>query len=138
MDTDKLRNLSQEGQKNIEEKILQLCNPQEIAKELMSALETEAAKQAKEGKHEAETSFTIWFKRHTYTINSGTTKMINDGPLASCDNAGELSNVLLDMVRKYVDDNIQLKLKADDDPPYEDQFSKIWSEGTYLVATLSW
>jgi hypothetical protein len=138
MDIDKLRNLSQEGQNNLEKKVLQFCNPQEVAKKLMRDLETEAAKQAKEGKHEAEVDFTIWYKRYTLDFDSGKTKVLGGGPLYSCDNAGELESILFGMVRKHVDDNIQLKLKADDDPPAEDQFSRCWSEGTFLVATLSW
>jgi len=138
MDIEKLRSLSQEGQNNLENKVLEFCNPQEIAKEIMSNLETNAAEKAKEGKHEAKTWFTIWEKYHYHSKMEKTTTVDTRGPLVSCDNKEELSNVLFNMVRKYIDDdNIQLKLETVYDPA-EDEWCKGLTEGANLGATISW
>jgi hypothetical protein len=97
MDLDKLRQLSQEGQNNrkndLEKTVLQYCDPKKIAQDLLIQLETNAANEAKKGGHSASAYY--YYKQRDFGIvDYGMYNKIN-----------ELSEILLEMVKKNVSDN---------------------------------
>jgi hypothetical protein len=118
MDLNKLRELSQQKQNELENKaeneVLKLCNPQEIAKELMSVLEENATEAAKEGERTAESYFIIC---HEWKSSEDIIDFGNEGPFVNIDwlRRNELSEVLFNMVKRYISDsNIQLTLDITD------------------------
>lgn len=120
MDLDQLRKISSEGQNDIANKILQKCNPQKIAQELVSELQTNANNAAKKGEHEASASFLIWVKSRigSFRTFEGFIKyaeVTTSGPLVSFPDQYQASKLLFNMVKKYVtDNNIQLELEDRD------------------------
>jgi len=108
MDLNKLRSLSQEGKTDLENKVLQLCNPQQIAQQLERDLEANATKCAKEGKHEAAAVFCCWFESKYRNLTMNRYGPFDDNVI---DEKRQLSKVLFEMVKKYVsDDQIELSL----------------------------
>jgi len=129
MDIDKLRKLSQEGQKNIEK----FCNPRQIAQEITSKLEIEATKCAQAGKKNARVSYVIWSRSCSHEQYNK--HDIQEGPLVNCANRSDLSRVLFDVVKNYITDNeIQLRLEE-----FNDKLSpaSFW-QGAKIIADLSW
>ena len=127
MDLDKLRKMSQEGQSDMVKKVLQLCNPQKIAQDLISDLEKNATKCAKEGKRSTEASFVIYREPVDYDVyfkhNIGKDNLFSE-------NQEEMSRILFNNVRKYISDNdIQLS--------FDFLNTSIW-KGHLIKAKLSW
>lgn len=133
MDLDKFRKLSQEGQTEKEKQILQLCNPQQIAEQLMKDLEINATKCAKDGKREATAHFFIWNINWGGYQNSNM-KRIEEGPLAKI-KSDELSKILFSMIQKYITDS-NIKLELNNWTNLTD--SHICCDKSVLNATLSW
>ena len=119
-------NLNEEEKKR-ENQILPYCNPQQIANEIMSDLEkakpvanswsTPAGYQSEIGS--LFVSYELWF------INEN----IKRGPLCNCNNKNELSQVVLDLVKKYITENM-IKLNLD---AYKDGSMSTM----YIYATIS-
>jgi hypothetical protein len=135
MDIDKLRRLSQEGQKNIE----RYCNPQQIAQEIIRMLEIEATKCAKAGKKDARVGYTIWSEDYCPKSYMYEEHKEKEGPLVNCADRRDLSRVLFDVVKSHIeetDNRIQLKFN---------EFHRDYSAprggfytGVSIVAILSW
>jgi len=118
MDFDKLVSNIQEEQKRLESQVLPYCNPQEIAQELMDRLEKatpeKESQTTPDGFHiEAGSllaSYELWhidipgkFANHKGLIR---------GPLSKCDDRDSLSKDVLELVKKYITDDI-IKLDLD-------------------------
>jgi hypothetical protein len=122
MDFEKLASNLQKDQNRLESQVWPYCNPLEIAQEIMDKLET--ASPVKESwvsdagyRGEAGsliTFYTLWEIRQPglHASDKGLTR----GPLTKCNDRGRLSQVVLDLVKKYItDDIIKLCLDRYDD-----------------------
>ena len=115
MDLDKLRKLSQEGRKNLEKEVLQLCNPQEIALEIMNNLEKNAFEKAKIAEHNAETYFTIYSWNRPLDYGHGLFFKTRTS------NLYEMSKILFEMVKKHIsDEDIQLSFVNEENQNVQD------------------
>jgi hypothetical protein len=101
IDLDQLRRISQQGQTDIEKKVLQYCDPKKIAQDLVEQLKTNAAKAAQEGKREASSSYSIWFIDYFHP------ELNEKGPFGNLNmtEKTELSKKLFDLVKKNISDN---------------------------------
>jgi hypothetical protein len=117
MNFEKLASNLQEEEEKRESQILPYCNPQQIANEIMSNLEE--ASPLKEswttpaGYHgevgSLFTSYELWFiKKPGQWDKEGLIR----GPICNCSDKDELSQVILDSVKKYITDDI-IKLTLD-------------------------
>ena len=121
MDFEKMVTNLQEKQNELESQVLPYCNPQQIAQEIMCNLEkvspqttnwtTPAGYQNEVGS--LLTSYELWFIRKPSEWDN---KGLIRGPLSECNDRDRLSQVVLDLVKKYItDDIIKLDLDALDD-----------------------
>ena len=117
MDYEKLASNLQEGQNKLESQVLPYCNPQQIAKEIMSGLE-KASPQTNSWTTPAGyrnelgslfTSYELWFIKKPDQWDS---KGLIRGPLSKCDDKGRLAQAVLDLVKKHITDDI-IKLVLD-------------------------
>ena len=116
----------QEEEKRLESQILSYCNPQEIANEIMSRLEKTTPLQESwttpAGDHgEVGSLFTcyeLWFIRKPGQWDSIGLKR---GPLSNCQNKGELSQIILNFVKKHITADI-IKLVLDG---YDDEYHSV-------------
>jgi hypothetical protein len=131
MDLDKLRKISQDARNDLEGEILQHCDPQQIAMELMDELQVKATEAAEKGVHKAKVDFKIW---QEYLVKNLPFYTYTEGPLYDFSDKYKATELLLNMVRKYVTDkNIQLYLTEND-----------WHEGPeynigqWITASVEW
>jgi len=145
MDLDELRRLSQEGQNDIANLVLQYCNPQRIAQDLMSDLQINATAAANRGEREAGISFVIW-SEYGYKIfesDWGKKKLYSkmeekDGPLVDCPNREEVSKVLFNIIANYVtDESIHLELNEWNKEDGTD-WNPGWNRGQCIQASVKW
>ena len=102
MNLEELRNLSQGADKDKEKQILQICDPQKIANDLIHQLEIRAKEAAKAGDRVAHAFFCIWAE---WPLGK------KEGPLLES-KSDELARVLFNMVQRYItDSNIKLTLR---------------------------
>ena len=111
MDFEKLVSNLQEEQKMIESQVLSYCNPQQIAREIMEKLEkasplgqdrvVSTGYPAKAGS--LSTTYELWDIRKPDQLDS---KGKSNGPLSKCNDRGKLSHIVLDLVKKYINDDI--------------------------------
>ncbi|MDR0503102.1 MAG: hypothetical protein LBH16_07250 [Treponema sp.] len=115
MNFDKLVSNLQEEEKKLENEVLPYCNPQQIANEIMSNLEKATPQRENWTSPQAGyfceagslfTQYELWFigKHEKY----GQTR----GPICNCNDKFSLSNKILNLVRKYInEDMIKLDLE---------------------------
>ena len=140
MDLNNLRNLSQKGQDDIAKQILQKCNPQSIARELISNLEKNATEAAQRGERKAFKSFTIWsetkygnYRRADGSIKYG--EIEKKGPLVDFPDREKASEILFEMVQECVAyENIQLTLDKND----TDYNNSGYRRACYISASVEW
>ncbi|MDR2702307.1 MAG: hypothetical protein LBB72_07745 [Spirochaetaceae bacterium] len=125
MDFEKLVSNLQEEQNRLESQVLPYCNPQEIAQKIMNDLEAASPLEqdrvvdssgygypAKAGSLFA--CYELWFIKEPepdFPLGSGAKGVIR-GPLSKCSDRYKLSQVVLDLVKKYInDDLVQLVLE---------------------------
>jgi len=151
MNLDELRNMSQQGQNDMERRILQICDPQKIAQEIKDELMRKAKAAAQSGRREATTDYVLYGSTFTKEYPGGIREhgnplfrvpiITNDlsGPLA--DHSFEITTLVKDVfniVQRYVqDNNIKLELETDlnnDSDYYKD--TRYW--GFRIHATVSW
>jgi len=144
MNLDELRNMSQQGQNDMERRILQLCDPQKIAQEIKDELMAEAKKAAQTGKRKSTIVYTLFERKVSRISGSYNNTDERSGPLAECgdgiDNWRQLSNVLFSMVQRYVqDDNIRLELEESDIGGLAElKRGGMWLWAMIIRATVSW
>ena len=97
MDLEKLRRASQEGNERLRKIILEICDPKQIADEVMNKLEKNAEKAAKIGKREASCEYLFWD-----WIDIPSRGAEEKGPLAGLDNRIHLSPILFEMVEEHI------------------------------------
>jgi len=127
MNFDELRRLSQEGQKNVEAELIQLCekcNPKQIADIIMVDIE----KTAKEGKYNAATIFyfTSYQKNQHPNIQAMNKDIFCDLNIyLDYDKKAKLIKMLFEKVKSYITNrNIEISLEFADDKFSKDEFIK--------------
>ena len=132
MDLNNLRKLSDDAHGAVEKQILQKCNPQSIAQELIRDLEKSASEAAKKGERRAVAAFDV-FCDETVSNFKGTERK-EKGPLVDFSDREKMSETLFRMVQKYVTDkNIKLELAID---KYNDSTYKI--NRKFIRASVEW
>ena len=121
MSLGKLSQMSQECEDKLSRKILNICNPQKIARLLLKDLEEKVAEAEKQGEHKASSSFLVWSESQLSNTQSfdGSTiygKISTSGYLNSFSDSSErekASKLLRQMVQEYIqDNNIHLDLSS--------------------------
>ncbi|GHV19466.1 hypothetical protein FACS189494_01140 [Spirochaetia bacterium] len=134
MNFEKLVSNLQEEQNRLESQVLPYCNPKQIAHELMSNLETASlvgSRWETPSGYQSEvgslfTSYELWYVRKPDQWDN---KGLARGPLSNCNDRHRLSQVVLDLVKKYItDDIVKLVLDAVDDN---------YTSTMYIYATIS-
>jgi hypothetical protein len=134
MDLKKLVSNLQEEQNRLESQVLPYCNPQQIAQEIMEDLEegspleeswsTPAGNYGEVGS--LFTQYELWYiRKPTSRDKEGLLR----GPLSKCNDKDRLSQVVLDLVKKYITDDI-IKLALDE---YDDEYNSTM----YIYASIS-
>jgi hypothetical protein len=109
MNFEKLASNLNEEEKKLESQILPYCNPKQIANELMSDLEKASPINRDDfditdgvflERGSLFTSYLLWFIRKPQ--DGGYT----DGPLVNCSDRSILAPVLLNLIKKYITDDI--------------------------------
>jgi hypothetical protein len=121
MNFEKLASNLQEEEKKLENMVLPYCNPQQIANEIVSDLESASPLKnswtTPAGYHgevgSLFTSYELWFIKKPDEWNK--TGIIR-GPISNCSDKRNLSQIILDLVKKYItEDIIKLALDGLDD-----------------------
>jgi hypothetical protein len=121
MNLEKLAANLQEEEKKLESRILPYCNPQQIANEIMSNLEKATPLQKSwttPAGHHGEvgslfTQYELWYINKPSQWDK---KGLIRGPLANCSDKSELAQITLNLVKKYItEDIIKLDLDGCDD-----------------------
>jgi hypothetical protein len=114
MDLNNLRKLSQKWHDDTVNLILQRCNPQEIAREIVSLLQRNTINAAERGEYEAWDSFPLWLDKEMSIYSPCLTPPLKDFDYR---NLRKVAKILFTMVQEQVNDkDIQLELIIQDRP----------------------